>query len=82
MKAASLRADLGSRWDYSWVSSIILTGQCEIFSSRNALARGSTSLFLNTDTLFALIKPIHKTAVAIITLSIRLCVFETGIKGC
>ncbi len=52
----------------------------EIFSSINALARGSRSLFLNRDTLFALIKPIHKTAVAIIRLSIQLCVFETGIK--
>jgi hypothetical protein len=58
-------------------SSIILK---EIFSSINALARGCASLFFNTDTLFAQIKPIHKTPVAIITLSIHLTLFETGIK--
>ena len=38
------------------------------------------SLFLNTDTLFAQRKPIHKTPVAILTLSIHLTLFETGIK--
>jgi F-type H+-transporting ATPase subunit beta len=58
-------------------SSIILK---EISCSINALPRGCESLFLNTDTLFALIKPIHKTPVAIITLSIHLTLFETGIK--
>jgi len=58
-------------------SSIILK---EIFSSINALARGCSSLFFNTDTLFAQIKPIHKTPVPIITLSIHLRLFETGIK--
>eukprot|EP00408_Alexandrium_pacificum_P057226 CAMPEP_0171167528 /NCGR_PEP_ID=MMETSP0790-20130122/7251_1 /TAXON_ID=2925 /ORGANISM="Alexandrium catenella, Strain OF101" /LENGTH=459 /DNA_ID=CAMNT_0011632359 /DNA_START=753 /DNA_END=2132 /DNA_ORIENTATION=- len=38
------------------------------------------SLFYNTDPLFALVKPIHKTPVAIMTLSIHLALFETGIK--
>jgi hypothetical protein len=52
----------------------------EVSSSVNALTRGLRSLFFNRDTLFALIKPIHRTAVAIMTLSIHLCVFETGIK--
>ena len=33
-----------------------------------------------TDTLFAQVKPIHKTPVPIITLSIYLRLFETGIK--
>jgi F0F1-type ATP synthase beta subunit len=56
-------------------SSIILK---EISCSINVAQ--SESLFLNTDTLFALIKPIHKTPVAIITLSIHLTLFETGIK--
>jgi len=58
-------------------SSIILK---EIDCSINALPRGCSSLFLNTDTLFAQAKPIHKTPVAIITLSIHLTLFETGIK--
>lgn len=40
----------------------------------------SESLFFNTDTLFALVKPIHRTPVAIMTLSIYLTLFETGIK--
>jgi len=52
----------------------------EIFSSVDALARGLTSLFYNRDTLFALMKPIHKTAVAILSLSIHVALFETGIK--
>ena len=58
-------------------SSIILK---EIDCSINALPRGCESLFFNTDTLFAQIKPIHKTPVAIITLSTQLTLFETGIK--
>jgi len=49
-------------------------------SNINALARYCQSLFLNTDTLFAQRKPIHKTPVAILTLSIHLTLFETGIK--
>lgn len=49
-------------------------------SNINALATYNQSLFLNTDTLFAQIKPIHKTPVAILTLSIHLTLFETGIK--
>ena len=58
-------------------SSIILK---DIDRSINALPRGCESLFFNTDTLFAQIKPIHKTPVAIITLSTQLTLFETGIK--
>lgn len=53
----------------------------EIDCSINALARlAIQSLFLNTDTLFASVKPIHKTPLPIITLSISLRLFETGIK--
>ena len=52
----------------------------EIDCSLNAFPRGCEYYFDNTDTLFALIKPIHKTPVAIITLSIHLTLFETGIK--
>lgn len=43
--------------------------------------REATSFrFYNTDTLFALIKPIHKTPLGMITLSISVTLFETGIK--
>jgi len=52
----------------------------EIDRSVNALSRACESLFYNTDTLFALGKPIHQTPVAIMTLSIHLTLFETGIK--
>ena len=48
--------------------------------SITVLTRGSDSLFFNTDTLFAQIKPIHKTPNAILTLSTQLSLFETGIK--
>ena len=58
-------------------SSIILK---DIDCSINALVIGCESLFLNTDTLFGNIKPIHKTPLGIITLSIQLRLFETGIK--
>jgi len=46
----------------------------------DALPEFIESLFYNTDTLFSLVKPIHKTPVAIMTLSIHLTLFETGIK--
>jgi len=58
-------------------SSVILE---EVSSSVDALTRACSSLFFNTDTLFAQIKPIHKTPVPIMTLSIYLRLFETGIK--
>ena len=51
-------------WDYSM---LILK---EIDCSINALPRASESLFFHTDTLFASVKPIHKTPLAIITLRI------------
>lgn len=38
------------------------------------------SLFYFTDTLFGVIKPVHKTPVGIIRLSITVRLFETGIK--
>jgi F-type H+-transporting ATPase subunit beta len=52
----------------------------EVASSVTVLARGFESLFFNTDTLFACVKPIHRTPVAIMTLSTQLTLFETGIK--
>merc|ERR1712190_70874 len=52
----------------------------EIDRSVDALSRACESLFFNTDTLFAQIKPIHRTPVAIMTLSTQLALFETGIK--
>jgi hypothetical protein len=36
--------------------------------------------FYYTDTLFALVKPIHKTPLPMITLTISVNLFETGIK--
>jgi F-type H+-transporting ATPase subunit beta len=43
--------------------------------------RDATSFrFYNTDTLFALVKPIHKTPLGMMTLSISVTLFETGIK--
>mmetsp|Transcript_28900 Transcript_28900/g.65363 ORF Transcript_28900/g.65363 Transcript_28900/m.65363 type:complete len:736 (-) Transcript_28900:8-2215(-) len=52
----------------------------EVDRSVNALSRACESLFFNTDTLFANMKPIHRTPVAIMTLSTQLTLFETGIK--
>ena len=37
-------------------------------------------IFYNSDTLYSLIKPIHKTPLAIIKLSVSVRLFETGIK--
>jgi F-type H+-transporting ATPase subunit beta len=48
--------------------------------SIKALQDGSEYRFYNTDTLFALIKAIHVTALGMITLSISVTLFETGIK--
>jgi F-type H+-transporting ATPase subunit beta len=52
----------------------------EVTRSVTVLARALDSLFFNTDTLFAQIKPIHRTPNAILTLSTQLALFETGIK--
>jgi len=58
-------------------SSVVLE---EVSSSVNALTRACSSMFFNTDILFAQVKPIHRTPVPIMTLSIYLRLFETGIK--
>ena len=52
----------------------------DIDSSIKALPIACESLFDNTDTLFASIRAIHKTPVAIMRLSISVTLFETGIK--
>jgi len=52
----------------------------EIDRSVNAFSSHCESLFYNTDTLFSQVNPIHKTPVAMMTLSIHLTLFETGIK--
>ena len=52
----------------------------ELDRSITALTRGSETLLFNSDILFAEIKPIHKTPVAIISLNTELSLFETGIK--
>ena len=55
-------------------------GYQSTYESINALDFTLANLFYSTDYLFASCKPIHKTPVAIITLSIPLTLFETGIK--
>lgn len=52
----------------------------KIHCSIKALQDATQYRFYNTDTLFALIKPIHKTPLGMITLSISVTLFETGIK--
>jgi len=49
-------------------------------NASQALIKVIKSLFYSTDLLFSLVKPIHRTPVAIMTLSIYLTLFETGIK--
>ena len=53
---------------------------CKIHCSIKALQDATQYRFYNTDTLFALIKPIHKTPLSMITLRISVTLFETGIK--
>jgi len=52
----------------------------DVDSSIKALSMACESLFGNTDTLFASVRAIHKTPVAIMKLSISVTLFETGIK--
>jgi len=52
----------------------------EIDPSINGFPRPCQSLFYLVDTLFAVIKPIHKTPHGILGLSMPLRLFETGIK--
>ena len=66
-------------WDYS-TPSVPLLLLHKIHCSIKALQDGTEYRFYNTDTLFALIKPIHKTPLSMITLSISVTLFETGIK--
>ena len=49
-------------------------------ASEKAVSTLCESLFYLTDTLFAVIKAIHKTPVAIIRLRIVVILFETGVK--
>ena len=58
----------------------IVSALSEIDWSINALLTSAGDLFINTDTLFGNIKPIHKTPLPIIRLSLWLRLFETGIK--
>jgi F0F1-type ATP synthase beta subunit len=52
----------------------------EIAVSSSALASACISLFSGADIVFGSIKPIHRTPVPIMALSIQLTLFETGIK--
>ena len=45
-----------------------------------AFQEASEYRFYHTDTLFALVKPIHKTPLPMISLTISVNLFETGIK--
>ena len=51
-----------------------------LLASEKAVSSVCESLFYLTDTLFAVIKAIHKTPVAIIRLRIVVILFETGVK--
>ena len=70
---------------YLWTLflSVIEASQLQDFSQEHLWAHVQEAIqyrFYNTDTLFALIKPIHKTPLGMITLSIDVTLFETGIK--
>jgi F-type H+-transporting ATPase subunit beta len=52
----------------------------DVPASVNAILRAIEGYFYNTDQLFAQVKPIHRTPVALMTLSIFQTLFETGIK--
>merc|ERR1712203_41988 len=52
----------------------------EVDSSVNALSSSAADSFANTDTLFANVKPVHKTPLPLMRLSLWLKLFETGIK--
>ena len=53
---------------------------CSYLLRRGMFQEASEYRFYHTDTLFALIKPIHKTPLPMITLTISVNLFETGIK--
>ena len=57
-----------------------ISGNTALLASQKALSSVCESLFYLTDTLFAVIKAIHKTPVAIIRLRISVILFETGVK--
>ena len=63
-----------------WDSYEYLVKKNEIDCYIKALGDGFNDRFYHTDTLFGLIKPIHKTPLAMIRLSISVTLFETGIK--
>jgi len=62
---------------YTLPSSIMMD---DVSTSVNGLCRAIEGFFYNTDQLFAAVKPIHRTPVALMTLSIFQTLFETGIK--
>jgi len=62
---------------YEMPSSVMMD---DTSTSVNALCRAMEGFFYNTDQLFAQVKPIHRTPVALMTLSIYQTLFETGIK--
>jgi len=73
-----LNQDSSIHWCFnSWINKDLFTKE---FTLEDQWTRVCESLFYSTDTLFAQIKPIHKTPVVLLTLSIKLRLFETGIK--
>ena len=62
---------------YEMPSSVMMD---DVSTSVNAICRAMEGFFYNTDQLFAQVKPIHRTPVALMTLSIYQTLFETGIK--
>ena len=65
---------------FGFAKSLAAIMRKEIDPSINGFPRPCQSLFYLVDTLFAVIKPIHKTPHGILGLSMPLRLFETGIK--
>jgi F-type H+-transporting ATPase subunit beta len=57
-----------------------ISGNTPLSASQKALFSACESLFYSTDALFATVKPIHRTPVAIMGLRISVILFETGVK--
>merc|ERR1711933_654229 len=57
-----------------------ISGSAPLSASQKALFSACESLFYSTDALFATVKPIHKTPVAIMGLRVSVILFETGVK--
>ena len=62
---------------YNQSSSVLMD---DVSTSVNAICRACEGFFYNTDLLYSNVKPIHRTPVSLLSLSIIPELFETGIK--